>query len=70
MRSAGLAAQIMGKSDSHATLRMPSGEIRMVLVDCWATVGVLGNADLKISLGVRLVEFVNLAGDLQFVVWR
>ena len=47
VRSAGLAAQIMGKSDTHATLRMPSGEIRMVLVDCWATVGILGNADFK-----------------------
>jgi len=47
VRSAGLAAQIMGKSDTHATLKMPSGEIRMVLLDCWATVGVLGNPDYK-----------------------
>jgi large subunit ribosomal protein L2 len=47
VRGAGLAAQIMGKSDTHATLKMPSGEIRMVLLDCWATVGTLGNADYK-----------------------
>ena len=47
VRSAGLAAQIMGKSDTHATLKMPSGEIRMFLLDCWATVGTLGNADFK-----------------------
>ena len=47
VRSAGLAAQIMGKTDTHATLKMPSGEIRMVLLDCWATVGTLGNADYK-----------------------
>jgi large subunit ribosomal protein L2 len=47
VRSAGTAAQIMGKSDTHATLRMPSGEVRMVLLDCWATVGVLGNADYQ-----------------------
>jgi large subunit ribosomal protein L2 len=47
VRSAGLAAQIMGKSDTHATLKMPSGEIRMFLLDCWATVGTLGNADYK-----------------------
>jgi len=47
VRSAGAAAQIMGKADEHVTLKMPSGEIRMVLGECWATVGVLGNADYK-----------------------
>jgi large subunit ribosomal protein L2 len=47
IRSAGLSAQIMSKTDEHATLKMPSGEIRMVLLDCWATVGVLSNADYK-----------------------
>lgn len=46
-RSAGTAAQIMGKTDDHVTLKMPSGEIRMVPATCWATVGVLGNADYK-----------------------
>ena len=46
-RSAGASAQIMGKSDGYATLKMPSGEIRMVSLDCWASVGVLGNADYK-----------------------
>lgn len=46
-RSAGSSVQIAGKSDEYATLKMPSGEIRMVPLDCWATVGVLGNADYK-----------------------
>ncbi len=46
-RSAGSSIQIMGKTDEHATLKLPSGEIRMVPVDCWATVGILGNADYK-----------------------
>lgn len=46
-RSAGTSAQIMGKVDNLVTLKMPSGEIRMVLADCWATVGMLGNADYK-----------------------
>lgn len=46
-RSAGVYAQIAGKTDEHVTLKMPSGEIRMVLGDCWATVGQLGNADFK-----------------------
>jgi len=47
VRSAGSAAQIMGKTDEHVTLKMPSGEIRMVRSDCWATIGTLGNADYK-----------------------
>lgn len=46
-RSAGTTAQLMGKSETHATLRMPSSEVRMVHIDCLATVGVLGNADYK-----------------------
>lgn len=46
-RSAGTSAQIMGKSDTHVTLRMPSSEVRMVHIDCWATIGVLGNADFR-----------------------
>lgn len=47
VRSAGAAAQLMAKTDEHATLKMPSGEIRMLPLNCWATVGVLGNAEYK-----------------------
>lgn len=46
-RSAGTAAQIMGQADSYSTLKMPSGEIRLVPQDSWATVGILGSADYK-----------------------
>ncbi|HZW61735.1 MAG TPA: 50S ribosomal protein L2 [Candidatus Babeliales bacterium] len=46
-RSAGTSVQYVAKTEEHATLKMPSGEIRMVPLDCWATVGVLGNADYK-----------------------
>ncbi len=46
-RSAGTSAQLMAKSGEYATLKMPSGEIRLVHLDCWATIGVLGNADYK-----------------------
>ncbi len=46
-RSAGTSVQLVAKGDVHATLRMPSGEVRMVSLDCWASVGVLGNADIK-----------------------
>jgi large subunit ribosomal protein L2 len=47
VRSAGTSAQIIAKENNFATLKMPSGEIRMLLLDCWATVGVLGNADYQ-----------------------
>lgn len=51
-RSAGTSVQLIAKGEEHATLRMPSDEVRMVHLDCWATVGTLGNADHKnISLG-------------------
>ena len=45
VRSAGTSAQLMAKEGNYATLRLPSGEMRMVPVDCRATVGVLGNGD-------------------------
>jgi len=46
-RSAGASAQFLSRDDDYATLRLPSGEMRMVPVACWATVGVLGNPDYK-----------------------
>ena len=45
VRSAGGSAQLMAKENGHATLRLPSGEMRMVLLTCRATIGHLGNAD-------------------------
>ena len=44
-RSAGAAIQLMAKEGRHATLRLPSGEMRMVLSDCRATIGSIGNAE-------------------------
>jgi len=46
-RSAGTSAQVMAKTGDYATLRMPSSEVRLVHLDCWATIGELGNADYK-----------------------
>ena len=45
VRSAGNSAQLMAKEGKYATLRLPSGEMRMVPLNCRATVGVVGNAD-------------------------
>jgi large subunit ribosomal protein L2 len=45
VRSAGSAAQLMAKEGNYATLRMPSGEMRMVFIDCLATIGQVGNLD-------------------------
>ncbi len=44
-RSAGIGIQLMAKDGDMATLRLPSGEMRMVRAECRATVGVVGNAD-------------------------
>jgi len=44
-RSAGAAIQLMAKDGDMATLRLPSGEMRMVRASCRATVGAIGNAD-------------------------
>ncbi len=51
-RSAGSAAQLMAKENNKATLRMPSGEMRYVPLECRATVGQVGNLEHEIvSLG-------------------
>lgn len=44
-RSAGNSLQLMAKEGEHATLKLPSGEVRKVRADCYATIGVVGNAD-------------------------
>jgi large subunit ribosomal protein L2 len=44
-RSAGAAIQLMAKEGRHATLRLPSGEMRMVLSECRATIGAIGNQE-------------------------
>ena len=52
VRSAGTYAQLMAKEDRYALIRLPSGEVRMVLLNCRATVGQLGNVGHeKIELG-------------------
>jgi large subunit ribosomal protein L2 len=51
-RSAGTQIQVLAKEGKLCTLRLPSGEMRMVHMDCMATVGQLGNPDAKnISIG-------------------
>ncbi len=51
-RSAGTAAQVMAKEGDTATLRLPSGEMRKVSVNCLATIGQVGNTDhSNITLG-------------------
>ena len=45
VRSAGAAAQLMAKEGKYATLRLPSGEMRMVPLNCRATIGTIGNID-------------------------
>ena len=60
VRSAGNSAQLMAKEGKYATLRLPSGEMRMVPIVCRATIGVVGNnlinlgkAGRKRHMGIR-----------------
>ena len=65
VRSAGNSAQLMAKEGKYATLRLPSGEMRMVPIVCRATIGVVGNGDhnlinygkagRKRHMGIRMV---------------
>lgn len=51
-RSAGAYAQVLAKDGKYVTLKMPSGEMRMVLATCLATVGAVSNADhMNVTLG-------------------
>jgi large subunit ribosomal protein L2 len=51
-RAAGSQAQLVSRETDYAALKLPSGEVRRVLVDCMATVGQVGNLDHEnVSLG-------------------
>ena len=52
VRTAGAAAQLMAKEGKYATVRLPSGEMRYIPIECKATIGQVGNVDHEIvSLG-------------------
>ena len=51
-RSAGVAAQLLAKEAGYAQIKVPSGEVRMVHLDCYATIGQVGNLDHEnLSIG-------------------
>jgi large subunit ribosomal protein L2 len=45
VRTAGGAAQLLGKEGNYAQVRLPSGEVRLIRQTCWATIGQVGNLD-------------------------
>ncbi|NES95125.1 MAG: 50S ribosomal protein L2 [Desertifilum sp. SIO1I2] len=52
VRAAGATAQVMAKEGNFVTLRLPSGEVRLIRRECYATIGQVGNVDARnISLG-------------------
>jgi len=52
VRSAGVGAQLMAREGKYANLKLPSGETRLVLVECIATIGQVGNIDHEnVSMG-------------------
>ena len=51
-RAAASGVQVLGKEGDHATVRMPSGEIRIIHLECRATVGTVGNQEISnVKLG-------------------
>jgi len=63
VRSAGVAAQLMGKEGEYSLVRLPSGELRHISSDCLATIGQVGNIDHQsIKLGK--------AGRKRWLGWR
>lgn len=50
-RSAGSFAQLMARDGRFATVKLPSGEVRMILVTCMATVGAVSNSDHQLLVG-------------------
>jgi large subunit ribosomal protein L2 len=63
VRGAGMAAQIMAREGEYAHVKLPSGEIRMINVHCYATVGQVGNLDHEnVSIGK--------AGRKRWMGWR
>ena len=69
-RSAGTAIQLVAKEGTYATLRLPSGEMRMVLVDCRATIGVLGNPEHELVSWARQAARATRACARRRAAWR
>nr|YP_009105361.1 ribosomal protein L2 [Koliella longiseta]AIT94009.1 ribosomal protein L2 [Koliella longiseta] len=52
VRAAGTVAQLVAKEGNFVTLRLPSGEVRLISKECWATIGQVGNVDVSnLTLG-------------------
>ncbi len=47
VRAAGASAQVAAKEGNFVTLKLPSGEVRMIRRECYATIGQVGNADVR-----------------------
>jgi large subunit ribosomal protein L2 len=62
-RSAGTSVQLVARSNGFSTLRLPSGEFRLVRQTCWATVGQVGNA-------AAMQGRVGKAGRIRWLGWR
>jgi large subunit ribosomal protein L2 len=63
VRSAGMSAQMMGREDRYAVIKLPSGETRRILITCIATMGIVGNSD-------HSLEIMGKAGRMRWKGWR
>ena len=58
VRSAGNSAQLMAKEDDYAQVRLPSGEVEWIRIECRATIGQVGNIDHENIRVGKLVKLV------------
>ncbi|MEO6759525.1 MAG: 50S ribosomal protein L2 [Saprospiraceae bacterium] len=63
VRSAGNSAQMMGREERYASIKMPSGEVRRILLTCRATIGIVSNPDHNL-------EVMGKAGRNRWKGWR
>jgi len=63
VRSAGSSAQMMGREDRYAVLKMPSGEVRRFLITCRVTIGTVSNPD-------HSLEIMGKAGRMRWKGWK
>ena len=69
-RSAGAGAQLMAREGDYAQVRLPSGEVRKVHVDCCATVGQVGNLEHENISWARPAASAGSASGPTTAAWR
>jgi large subunit ribosomal protein L2 len=69
-RSAGTSVQLLGRDGGYAIVRLRSGEMRKIHVDCRATFGEVSNSENNLRSSARPVQLAGVVFVLPFAVWQ